>query len=190
MPSLDIAYTWDGQPIRPAPRVDIRREDDSLVVRIRSPLYGAAPVEGPPSRRWRLWEHEVVEVFLAGPDAANGVEYIELELAPTGHWLALRLRGTRNIIDDNLPVFASSLVGETTWTGTLRLSLHDLPPGPLRVLAAAAHGPPDDRRYLAHVPLPATSPDFHQLHRFTPIVLEAGVHGPADSTAAESSREG
>lgn len=189
MPSLDIAYTWDGQPIAPAPRVDLRRMDGSLFVHITSPLFGAAPVQGPPSRRWRLWEHEVVEVFLAGPDAEEGTEYIELELAPSGHWLALRLRGTRNIIDDDLPVSASAVVGATTWTGALRLSLQALPPGPLRVLAAAAHGPLDDRRYLSHVPLPAPTPDFHQLHRFTPIVLGEVSPDLAGSTAADSGHD-
>lgn len=169
MTTLDVAHTWDGQPVQGGPRVRIQHEDDALVVHIASPIYGAAPVPGPAARRWRLWEHEVVELFLAGPGDAAEAEYVELELAPSGHWLALRLRGTRNIVQDDVPVAVAAVRLGDHWTGTIRLGRDQLPAGPLRVLATAAHGPPDARRYLAHVPLPADKPDFHQLHRFTPL---------------------
>ena len=169
MPTFDIHTTWDGQPVSPAPQVRLGRVEDAVLVEMSSPIYGAAPVEGPPARRWKLWEHEVVELFLAGPGAPEDAEYIELELAPTGHWLALRLRGTRNIVDDDMPVQAQARVEGAVWHGSITFPLALLPSGPLRALATAAHGPSDARRYLAHVPLPAPHPDFHQLHRFTPV---------------------
>jgi len=171
MPALEVAFTWDGRPISPAPRVTLSREGDTLVVDITSPRFGAAPVPGPPARHWKLWEHEVVEVFIAGPGDPTEATYIELELAPSGHWLALRLHGTRNIVDDDVGVRATAHTATDTWTGQLRLPLTALPPGPLRVLATAAHGPPGDRRHLAHVPLGGTQPDFHQLARFTALAL-------------------
>jgi len=169
MPTLTIDTTWDGTPVPDGPRVQLRREGQHLRVDITAPLYGADPVEGPPGRRWRLWEHEVVEVFIAGPGEDSDAEYIELELAPTGHWLALRLRGTRNIIDDDLAVETRATCNDARWEGSLRLPLAALPAGPHRVLATAAHGPSRSRRYLSHVPLPAPAPDFHQLRRFTPL---------------------
>jgi len=169
MHTLTIDTTWDGTPVPDGPQVQLRREGRHLRVDITAQRYGADPVEGPPGRRWRLWEHEVVEVFIAGPGADTDTEYIELELAPTGHWLALRLRGTRNIVDDDLSVEAWATCHDDRWAGSLRLPLDTLPPGPLRVLATAAHGPAGSRRYLSHVPLPAPAPDFHQLHRFTPL---------------------
>jgi hypothetical protein len=169
MTTLDIRWTWDGHPVQGGPRVRIEEQGAELVVHIAAPIYGAAPVEGPPGRRWELWEHEVVELFLAGPGAPGATEYVELELAPTGHWLALRLRGTRNIVDEDVPVRATAARLGEHWTGTLRIDRDQLPAGPLRVLATAAHGQPGARRYLAHVPLPADKPDFHQLHRFTAL---------------------
>jgi hypothetical protein len=171
MPSLEVAFTWDGQPASPAPRVTLSREGDTLVVDVRSPVYGAAPVPGPPARHWQLWEHEVVEVFIAGPGAPADAAYIELELAPSGHWLALRLQGTRNIVDKHVPVGATARIAGGAWSGQVRMPIAALPTGPLRVLATAAHGPPGDRRYLAHVPLGGETPDFHQLPRFTALEL-------------------
>lgn len=186
MTTLDVAFTWDGQPAAPAPRVQIWREGPDCVVGIASPVFGAAPPPGPPGRCWRLWEHEVVEVFLAGPGAPAEAPYVELELAPTGHWLALRLRGTRTIVDDDLPVRARAGRRGDRWTGELRLPWASLPDGPLRVLATAAHGPPGARRYLAHVPLGGAAPDFHQLERFTPLPPP----GPRQSQAGASESAG
>lgn len=171
MPTLDVALTWDGQAVSPAPQVRIHSEGADLIVDIEAPVFGAAPVPGPPARHWKLWEHEVVEVFLAGPGAPGEAEYIELELAPSGHWLALRLRGTRNIIDEAVAVEATAEHHGTTWAGRLRIPLAALPAGPLRVLASAAHGHPGHRRYLAHTLLGGDRPDFHQLERFTPLAL-------------------
>ena len=171
MSEFHIAHTWDGLPVKNAPTVRLSWSAEHLHVAIASPKFGANDVDGPPQRHWRLWEHEVVELFIAGPGAAP--KYIELELAPTGHWLALRLHGTRNIIDDDVPVSASAVDHGTHWEGQLTIGRDQLPAGPLRVLATAAHGPPECRRHLAHVPLPGPEPDFHQLDRFTALPTAA-----------------
>mmetsp|Transcript_37349 Transcript_37349/g.43476 ORF Transcript_37349/g.43476 Transcript_37349/m.43476 type:complete len:192 (-) Transcript_37349:643-1218(-) len=189
MTFLDVAFTWDGNSVPLPQRSSIRFEIDcdDLVVHIDAPYFGdKAPPSEEKGRLWELWEYEVVELFLAGPPDIHGVvEYIELEVGPHGHWLALRLKGTRNIIDDNIPLKNVTLetpyhieddtsdgaFGRKRWKACVRMDRKLLPSGPYRALATAANGPPSNRQYLSNVPLPGPEPNFHQLDRFTPVKL-------------------
>ena len=57
----------------------------------------ATPLNRPQGRLWQLWEHEVVEIFIAGEDG----HYLELEFGPWGHYLALTFSDVRQILDDS-----------------------------------------------------------------------------------------
>jgi hypothetical protein len=164
---LNIALTWDGQPSRPDERcsVDLTlAEDGGLIVLIDAPLHGDPPPEGAPGARWALWEHEVVELFLLGPDE----RYTELEAGPWGHHLLLRLEGRRQITARELPLEGRWWRAGGRWGAELRLRPADLPSGPWRLNATAIHGQGAERRYLSALPLPGPQPDFHRLEHFAP----------------------
>lgn len=170
MTEIRIDRQWDGTPL-PAGQVALvrlRRSAEALVVEVVAPYADDPAPAGPPASTWQLWEHEVVELFLAGP----GEEYVELELSPHGHWLALRLRGTRNIIEREVPVQARAVHLGARWTGRIRVAAAALPDGPWRALATAVRGVGAARQWHASTTLPGDQPDFHQLDRFVPISLD------------------
>jgi hypothetical protein len=170
MMEIRIDRQWDGTPL-PADqqaRARLRLDGDALVVEVLAPFADDPAPAGPPASTWQLWEHEVVEVFVAGPDDT----YIELELSPHGHWLALRLEGTRNIVEKNVPVQARALKMGARWTGRLRVPRAALPDRPWRVLATAIRGQVPGRQWHSSATLPGPQPDYHQLDRFVPVDLD------------------
>ncbi len=165
-----VNRTWDGKLVTPGEvaRVELRIVDDSLVADIAATFHGEpdAPAQ-PPGITDRLWEYEVVEVFLLAPDR----EYIELEFGPHGHYLALRLSGCRNIVEDGIPMEYQATVSDRRWQGRAKLPAARLPPNVRWGNAFAIHGSGNDRRYLAAHPVGGDRPDFHRLERFPGISL-------------------
>ncbi len=165
---LIISTHWDGSPADPADQITVAWTDRGAVIELRvdAPFYGepAAPT-GPKGPTDRLWEHEVVEVFIGGTDA----RYTEIELAPSGHHLVLQLDGIRQPVATCLPIEFKAFVVGDRWTGVARVSRTLMPPGPWRVNATAIHGSDDHRVYLSMHPLAGSEPDFHQPSRFQPL---------------------
>lgn len=160
---LSVCHTWDGIPLpSPAARVFVTPE---LVVRIEAPFHGDPAPAGPPGPRWKLWEHEVVELFLLGDDD----RYLEVELGPHGHHLVLQLHGVRQITSRELPLRYNATIHGGSWTGEAQLQRSWLPKGPLRANAYAIHGLPSQRVYTAWAPVPGPAPDFHRLQHFRPL---------------------
>ena len=118
----------------------------------------------------RLWDFEVVELFVVGPGAEP--LYTEIELGPHGHHLLLLLRGVRKIVAMGLPLAYRAHIEGTTWRAQALLPRQLLPPPPHRLNAFAIDGVGRERRYLATHPVPGPEPDFHRLHLFPP-------HSPA-----------
>ncbi len=116
-----------------------------------------------------LWEHDVVELFVTG-DAIETPRprYLEVEIGPGAHWLALSFDGVRERsgeLRDLDPAIASSVAGRR-WTGSVSFALAaaEAVAGarPWRGIACLACGPPGARVYLSSAPLPGTAADFHQ----------------------------
>ena len=166
---LEIASTWDGLPARPDERVHLTLSATPAALRIAvdAPFHGDPPPPGAPGPCWRLWEHEVVELFVVGPDE----HYTEVELSPHGHHLLLRLEGTRQVVEKMLPMDFSADIHGARWQGVALLPWDCLPPAPRRGNAFAIHGCGTSRRHLAASPLPGPQPDFHQLDRFPALRL-------------------
>jgi len=166
---LWIRHTWDGQPIPPHEhaRVGFARVGAQLVVEVQAPLHADPPPVAPPGRLERLWEHQVVELFLLG--AAE--RYLELELGPYGHYLALQLKGRRRVADAALAIAFESVRQGSSWHGRARVPLRHLPADVERGNAYAIHGQGSARRYLACFPVPGPEPDFHRLEHFGRVVL-------------------
>ena len=174
--ALEIASTWDGCPLPPeaVSRVSLGLGRGVLTVTVEAPFYDDPPPVMPDSRvnpaapgpTWKLWEHEVVEVFIAGP----GERYTEIELGPWGHYLVLRLEGRRNVVErvGQLDVAVTREAGR--WRAEAHLDAACLPSGPHTLNAYAIHGLGDRRCYAAAYPATRAhpAPDFHRLETFQP----------------------
>lgn len=167
-----VDHSWDGAPVGPEELVTlfiIPADDGGLILKFIAPLHGDPPPPGPPGPTDGLWEHEVVELFIAG--AGDPVPYTEVEVGPHGHSLTLTLRGVRQVQERLVPLPVTVKRNITTWEADFSLPPALLPPPPRRFLVCAVHGPPGARRYLCVPPLPGPKPDFHQPDRWAPLVL-------------------
>lgn len=164
---FEIRSSWDGGPLRPDEHAAISLSIGSgLELAIDARFYGDPVPPGPIGRCEGLWDFEVVELFLLGSDD----RYLELELGPHGHWLALGLAGRRHLVAPDLAIESFTTRREATrWTGVARIPLAHLPPGLRAANAYAIHGVGAERRYLAWSPVPGAQPDFHRLADFAPL---------------------
>lgn len=170
MAQLRIANTWNGSPLAAPDHVVLDLGLSSagdLLVAVDAPFHGDPAPPGPPGPTPRLWEHEVVELFLLGP----GPGYLEVELGPHGHHLVLQLEGVRRVARDALAIAWTPLLHAGRFTGVAQVPAALLPPRPWRANATAIHGPATARRYASAVPLPGALPDFHQPDLFAPLGL-------------------
>jgi hypothetical protein len=163
---LPVAHLWDGRPALAHEQalVTLELSDEGLVVSIEAPDHGDPLPAAAPGSTPRLWNHEVVEVFVVG--LADPPVYTELEVGPAGHYLGLQLVGVRKPVVEGFPVEVSVEKGRGSWTGRALVPYDRLPPRPWKVNAYAIHGEGESRRYLCHTPLPGPHPDFHRLEGF------------------------
>jgi hypothetical protein len=174
-----VAHSWDGtRTLPPAEQTHLRLAVDAssaYVTIVRAPFHADDP---PPPRDHlaprpgecpRLWDFQVVELFLLGDD---GDRYLELEFGPHGHYLALMLHGERRCVRaGRLPLaHYCATIDEAcaTWSAEARFPRTWIPPGWSRWNAFAIHGSETRREYASA--FPAThgepSPDFHRLRYF------------------------
>jgi hypothetical protein len=109
----------------------------------------------------------VVELFLLG----RAERYLELELGPHGHYLALRLEGRRRVAEAGLAIAFETVRQGASWHGRAVVPARYLPPEVERGNAYAIHGQGAARRYLACFPVPGPEPDFHRLEHFGSVRL-------------------
>jgi hypothetical protein len=166
--ALLLAPPWAGRPLpaRARARVRVRLDGDALCIEVDAPFAGDPPPAGPPGPTDRLWEHEVVELFVVA-----GQRYTEIELGPHGHHLVLQLDGVRRPVASGLPLQLTARVQGERWTATARLDRALLPAGADRCNAYRIHGVGEQRRYHAHAPVPGEGPDFHRLQHFAPWAI-------------------
>lgn len=176
---LPIDHDFRGQ-LLPEPHrglVRLARIGDELCIEVASPYFADPAPAAPVGATDRLWEHEVVEVFIA--DAAEN--YLEVELSPHGHQLVLELQGVRRVVRSQLPIryvarieqAVSGLAGAAyaRFYGEARVPWEYLPARALRVNAYAIHGAPAQRCYHAHSAPGGDVADFHKLGSFVPFQL-------------------
>lgn len=175
--SLRLDHAWNGAlaPAGTGGAARLERAGPDLLlswdVLAREPLRSPA---SDPAFHDGLWEHDVVELFLAQERLPSGpVRYLELEAGAAGHWLALDLADVRRRRAE-LPDLSVRMRGRVTceghghrWQGRLAVPEREVVavvgPGPWRGLAAAGlGGSATPRVYLTSARLPGQRPDFHQ----------------------------
>lgn len=167
---LEVDRRWTGAQVPPAERarVDLHHGiEGHLAVRVDAPFHDDPAPSAPVGWTDGLWEHEVVELFIAGPGG-----YLELEVGPHGHHLALFFERVRVRTDQRLelpPFEVTRTAGR--WQVELCVPTRWLPAGANRACAFAVHGVAPDRVHLTSHRLPGAKPDFHQPDAFPAVTL-------------------
>jgi hypothetical protein len=173
---LNLETMWHGRPCTPRERVQATLKDAGAHLRliVDATFHGDARPEAEPGSTDRLWEHEVVELFIRGGDGS----YLEIEVGPFGHYLALSLRGPRDVVWQGRELRCRTAITRDLWSADLWIPRAWLPPAPHALNLCAIHGARrpagpqgDGRRYLSLVALPGKAPDFHQPDRFMAVEL-------------------
>ena len=167
---LCIDRLWDGSAADERYSLDLGVDDSTheLVVSVDAPYFDDPPPSAAPGSVPDLYEYEVVELFLFG----SGARYLELELGPRGHYLALTFEGLRQRRKHVSIAYDAPVLANGRWRGTARIPPGALPPAASRVNAHAIHGR-TPRRWLSartDVRGARSRPDFHRLD--TAIGLE------------------
>jgi len=145
-----------------------------LVIKVLAPFYDdpKIPANASEGSMDKLWEYEVVEVFLLGSDD----HYLEIELGPRGQYLLLQLHGYRNVTKYPLDLeYYKAKIDSNRWTGEAIIPASYLPPDLTKFNAYAIHGSDPKRQYLSLFPTPTgkyTDPDFHRLDYFSGLNIQ------------------
>lgn len=157
---FEIGREWSGEALGDGFTVDV----DERGVRVEGPFLGEDRRPEGEGFCGRLWEYEVVEVFLG----EEGGRYVEIEVGPFGHWLVLAFEGYRSggVVHGVVNSMNVEARGERRWRGELSFE----PGWWSEVLgrsvagnAFAIHTADGRRRYCAaFVPGDGSRPDFHR----------------------------
>ena len=107
--AIRIESEWNGAAVSARHWITIHLldRDDAIEVRVHAPHYGSPPPPTDPiGPTDRLWEHEVVELFIFGAHD----RYTEIEMSPSGHHLVLQLNRVRNPERTKLPIQYTSTI--------------------------------------------------------------------------------
>jgi len=171
-PTGQISQTWHGDPLPPSLQTQIwlTYDPNGLTIRWNAPHWSQNLPTEAPGPLWGLWNYEVVEFFFLGDEE----QYIEVEIAPTGHYLCLQLKGKRIPVNKMLPLSpAIERKAEGRWGGSVTLP-RTFCPTPIRAWNAySIHGVGKNRVFSAMNSGNGT-PDFHQLSSFVPFPVNTG----------------
>ena len=161
---LILDRLWDGSIANEGEwaEVTMTLSPAGLSVGVTASFHDDPAPEQTPGPTDELWNYEVVELFVANESG----EYLELELGPHGHYLALLFSGVREVERRDVVIDCRATINGALWKATAHVDQIYLPHGISRANAYAIHGQGGARRFLAAYPVPGERPDFHQPHRF------------------------
>ena len=169
--SLRVDKLWSGgvcSDDRLWAQLNLSKQTEGLRVCVKAPMIHEQRVPDAPmgSRVEKLWEHDVVELFLVGP----GHQYLELELGAGGHWLLLSfdsIRHRRDSFETFKPIVKFKKTSEKSWTSEIIIPWKMIPENlrALNVFAIMAG------QFMAMSPVPGDEPDFHQPDLFPQATL-------------------
>lgn len=171
---FEIEREWSGEALGERFAIEVHEGG----VRVEGPFFGEDMRPEAEGFCGRLWEHEVVEVFLA----EDGGRYVEIELGPYGHWLVLAFDGYRQggevhgvVNSMNAERAGGRWRGELSlepgwWSGVLARSVVGN--------AFAIHTRHGRRRYCAAFPPgDGSRPDFHRRDTYRGARGDRGERG-------------
>src|SRR5262249_35216834 len=161
---------WQGENSDPERETEVRLlwSPETLFLSFRS-RYRTLTVfaeADPPGRRDRLWDRDVVEVFLQ-PDPPYPGHYFEFEVSPNGCWIDLDIEhGERTDPRSGMRCRAHIDENSRIWTAELAiplcsLTLHFDASSIWRVNFFRAEGPSEPRFYSSWRPTGTPQPNFH-----------------------------
>ena len=164
--TLQVRYQWGGRSLTEEAyrSLSLVLQGNLALLSVDAPYAGDPPPAAPPGHLYGLWDFEVVELFIACE--ARPERYLELEVGPHGHFLALsfeqvRASDARQLSASGAVSYRSEIRGER-WSACLIFPHRWLPPKPWRGCAFAIDGVGRERRYFLSSLLPGEMPDFHQ----------------------------
>lgn len=175
---VDLTHEWHGGPAPAGTGGRVQVSLDAGLLALSWELGLPGPPRVPPADPgWvdGLWEFDVIELFVAG---GREGPYLELEVGPGGHWLALAFDGPRTgrrEIRDLEPELRGQ-VRPGRWRGRAAVPrpMVERHAGPLpwRGLVAAVVGGPESQgpAALCWPALPGDVADFHQPAAWAPLL--------------------
>lgn len=159
---LNFNQLWNGSPCqddRLWSKVELWQTNEGLRIRVEGPVLHEQKVPSVQkgTRVPKLWNYDVIEVFLVGP----GHRYLEVELGAGGHWLVLSFDSIRHRENDYellQPLFRHWKTEQKTWVTQITIPWDLIPENPRAINAFAIMA----GKYLAYSPVPGQKPDFHQ----------------------------
>lgn len=163
IPKAQIDKDWSGVPLASPLSYSLSLFENTLN------LSGAISTQLKPQAaqgfRDKLWESDVVEVFLGH---TSQEQYLELNLAPSGAWWAqsfesYRKPSSEKVGFERLQPRIESRLEQNSWEFSFSIDLPSLPkPEELSCNVTAIFGT-EERQYLSAVtpPKDITQPDFH-----------------------------
>lgn len=160
--------TWHGERLTPPFFFSFQIEGDELVYRVRRDAAASIhPQASPGEFKEELWRYDVVEFFIATPDAKR---YLEFNLCPNGAWWAAGFTDPRVALEG----FDAAELGVRTraefyperWQAEARLSLAALAKwgwslSACRMAATAVLCRAGTYTYLTTCEQRSGKPDFH-----------------------------
>lgn len=147
--------------------IDVSTSDAGIRVTVSAPWRNDMYIpDAPIGRLDGLWDYDVVELFLVGPEH----NYLEIELGAGGHWLVLafdEIRQRSNSYED-LELQVDYSKSEHRWTSSTTIPW-EVVPRPVHAWNGfvIARG-----QFLAAHALPGEEPDYHQPDHFPAVVLK------------------
>ncbi|MDP7037803.1 MAG: hypothetical protein QGI45_01490 [Myxococcota bacterium] len=162
---LIIDKIWHGAalPLADCAQIRLEKLKDGLLLIVNAPFHHDILPDADPGFVDKLWEYEVVELFIAAED--NPAHYVEIELGPGGHYWAAHFQGIRREAG-KLSLEYESWLKDESWQGKAKIAWTDLPKGRFVANAFSMHGQGEDRAHLAAYPVSGNRPDFHQPKSF------------------------
>lgn len=165
----EICHDWHGEPLSPPAQYRLLQDPTHLwfiAGREETIKPGNSGVCGDFIEG--LWRYDVAELFIAGPNSKN---YLEFNLAPNGAWWAARFSAPRRSEPlGELPQVVCDARQEQGWLAALGLPLNWLRPN----IAWSANSPLNvcfildspEQRFISACDLGTGEPDFHRPARF------------------------
>jgi alpha-galactosidase len=178
-PPVIFCSDWSGQHPDPQLETQVRMlwSHEYIFIRFLCRYRGIYTFKDSNSRRDKLWERDVAEVFIRPPGDKLG-HYREFEISPNGDWLDLDIdHGERRILFCDLRSRVATNSDIRVWTAELALPVNCLsatldPRDVWRLNLFRIEGRKRNRFYSAWRPTNTPQPNFHIPEAFGELHFE------------------